>query len=366
MVEAITAFDKTIYKKDSKGKIRFLRVYNEGSELVQESGLLDTESPIIHKSTAKAKNIGKVNETTPEKQAFLEAVSKIETKMSEGYFTSVAEATNTKIILPMLAKEYEKEKHKIVYPCYVQPKLDGMRSLGGKDKPLISRKGKKITTMSHIQADLNTLPSEYYLDGELYAHGKSFQENMKIIKKDRGQETKNVKYHVYDLVCEKISFTERYDELKSIVKDLPNIEIVPRITIQNEQELKHHHKLFINAGYEGTIVRHSEASYAIDKRDSQLLKYKDFQDVALKILDVIPMDKDTEQGSFIFTWVGAKGHPIGDDILGCGMRFSHAERADMLKNKEKYIGKTAELRFFEFSDEGVPRHPVAIGIRLDK
>ena len=361
-----TSFDNTIYKKDSKGKIRFLRIYTDGNEVVQKSGVLDTENVLEHRSESKAKNIGKVNETTPAQQAILEAVSKIETKMTEGYFQTIDEAENTKVILPMLAKEYSKEKHKIVYPCYAQPKLDGMRSLGGKNKMLISRKGKEISTMSHIQADLDTIDNNDYLDGELYAHGKSFQENMKVIKKDRGAETKAVKFHVYDLVSESMSFTNRYSVLKDIVKDLPNIEIVPTILIQNEQELIDNHKLFIAAGYEGTIVRHSDAVYAIDKRDSQLLKYKDFQDIAIKILDVIPMDKNPEQGTFVFHWKGAKGHVLGDDILGCGMRFSHAERADMLKNKSDYIGKTAEVRFFEYSDDGVPRFPVTVGIRLDK
>ena len=30
------------------------------------------------------------------------------------------------------------------------------------------------------------------------------------------------------------------------------------------------------------------------------------------------------------------------------------------------IGKMAEIRFFEYSDEGVPRFPVMVGIRQDK
>ena len=29
-------------------------------------------------------------------------------------------------------------------------------------------------------------------------------------------------------------------------------------------------------------------------------------------------------------------------------------------------GKTAEIRFFEYTDDGLPRFPVCVGIRLDK
>jgi hypothetical protein len=38
----------------------------------------------------------------------------------------------------------------------------------------------------------------------------------------------------------------------------------------------------------------------------------------------------------------------------------------MLINKQDYLGKTAEIRFFEFTDDGLPRFPVMVGIRLDK
>ena len=48
------------------------------------------------------------------------------------------------------------------------------------------------------------------------------------------------------------------------------------------------------------------------------------------------------------------------------MKYSHEEREDFLTNKKKYIGKPAEIRFFEYTDAGIPRFPVMVGIRLDK
>lgn len=366
-----TTFDTTIYKKDSKGKLRYLRVYNDGAEVIQESGIIGTDSPTVHKSTAKAKNVGKTNETTPEMQAMLEAAAKVETKMSTGYFTTVEEAESSEVILPMLAESYEKKKDKITFPCFAQPKLDGMRALGKSHTPMISRKGKEIDTMGHIQAELDLVQEGLSLDGELYAHGISFQENMKLIKKDRGDATKTVKYHVYDLVLPLIAFRERYKILADLVKNLTvergctNIELVPTYTINNEEDLKKLHGQFISQGYEGTIVRHSDSGYRINKRDVQLLKYKDFHDLACEVVDVVPSDKNPEQGV-----VHCK---MSDDYVlnpggtfGCGMKFSHVEREEILENKENYIGKTAELRFFEYTDDGLPRFPVCVGFREDK
>ncbi len=84
--------------------------------MVQKSGIMGTDSPIEHRSTAKAKNVGKMNETTPEMQAMLEAGAKVNTKMSTGYFFTIEEAEEkggANVILPMLAKDYKKEKKKI-------------------------------------------------------------------------------------------------------------------------------------------------------------------------------------------------------------------------------------------------------------
>lgn len=347
-------FDETIYKKDSKGKIRFLRVYNKGEEVIQMSGVVGTTSPVLHSSTAKAKNIGKINETTPEMQAMFEAGAKVSTKMSTGYFTTVGEAERTEVILPMLAKPFEEP----TYPCYAQPKLDGMRALGKYFTPMISRKGKAIETMAHIQEELNSLVCVDILDGELYAHGRNFQENMRLIKKDRGDETKEVKFHVYDMVLPNLSFNERYTILSNVVKSLEHIELVPTYKISSKEELKTLHARFISEGYEGTIIRHTDAGYAINKRDAQLLKYKDFIDIACEVVDIVPSDKNPKQGVV---------HCKNDSgTFGCGMKFSHAEREAMLLNKADYIGKVAEIRFFEYSESGTPRFPVCHGFRLDK
>mgnify|MGYP002713036485 CR=1 FL=1 len=350
-------YSKTVYKKDTSGKIRMLHVYTEGSTLIQESGLVDGEK-VKHESVAKPKNIGKSNETTPEEQARLEAASKIETKMSTGYFNTIEEAENNEVILPMLAKDYKKESKKVIFPCYVQPKLDGMRAHGKKDKSMMSRKGKEIETMAHIQADLDALPCIDILDGELYAHGESFQENMKLIKKYRAGESEKVQYHVYDMVYPNMGFYSRYLILKGLVENSPNIHLVPTYKIENEIELKAMHQKFLADGYEGTIVRWGDAGYKINGRSSNLLKYKDFIDIACKVIDIKPSDKRPEQGECVCEHNGR--------TFGTGMKFSHKEREEILANKENYVGQIAEIRFFEYTDDGTPRFPVCVGFRLDK
>lgn len=350
--------ETTIYKTDSKGKLRFITISTEGNLVVQTSGLVGTESPVTAKSECIAKNVGRANATTAEEQAVSEAKAKLKKKLEEGYYQTPEEAQGGELILPMLAKDFKKEEKKVKYPAWVQPKLDGMRCL--KEQSLLSsRKAKPITTMNHIASEM--IDEIDIFDGELYAHGETFQRNMELIKKYRKGESEAVKYHVYDIVRESTPFFERYEILQEIIKERQpkNIELVPTFLIRNKEELLEAHKQFLEQGYEGTMVRWGDEGYGVNKRSSSLLKFKDFQDIACKIVDVKPSEKRSDQGSFICALEDGR-------TFGCGMRFSHEERQDVIKNPQDYIGSTAEIRFFEYSDEGIPRFPVCVGLRLDK
>jgi DNA ligase-1 len=350
--------ERTIYKKDSQGNIRYLSISTNLNMIIQESGIVGTNSPVINRSACEAKNIGKANYTTPASQAVLEALSKVKEKMRLGYFDSIEEAQEKggkDFLLPMLAKDYKKELKKVTYPCYVQPKLDGMRSLAT-EKQFMSRTGKAIDTLGHINlSDFE----DVILDGELYAHGVTFQENMRLIKKYRRYQTEEVKYHVYDIVMD-APFSERHRLLTALIDPEVHttLEIVSTYIVNNEEEMKAKHIQFIALGYEGTMVRHSDESYAVNKRSSQLLKYKDFIDEVFTVVDIVPSESRPEQGVVVCT--SSKG------TFSCGMKFSHFDRKVMLLEKEKYIGQPAEVRFFEYTDGGIPRFPVCVGFRLDK
>ena len=134
--------------------------------------------------------------------------------------------------------------------------------------------------------------------------------------------------------------------------------LVTTYKVNSEYELKQFHSNFIKEGYEGSIVRHGNEGYKMDARSSNLLKYKDFQDIAVPIIDIIPAEARPEWGIPVLS--------LNDKTFKAGTKLSHDERKTLLSNKEDYIGKTAEIRFFEYTDDGLPRFPVMVGIRLDK
>lgn len=347
-----------LYKKNSKGKMRLLEIYSEDEYLYQISGLVDGKK-VTHSKVCKPKNIGKTNETSPSSQACLEGEALIKKKISEGYFKTPIEAEGSDVILPMLAKEYNKEKHKIDWskPVFVQPKLDGMRALSLKDGNLISRKNKTIDTLVHLQSEIDFLRRNgiNIPDGETYAHGLNFQENMKLIKKYRKDKTENVKYHIYDQISED-EFEQRYLELSVVFNEniFHYLELVPTYGIKSEEELIKFHNKFLAEGYEGSIIRYGDEPYKINGRSSNLLKYKDFKDMDAEIIDIIPMDAYPKQGLVVCN--GFKATP----------KMSHSEKEELLTNKSDYIGRIANIRYFEKTDDGFPRFPIMIGIHEDR
>jgi len=352
-----------LFKKDSSGKIRYLLFSVVGDTIIQSSGVLDTPNEVTHTKRATPKNVGKANETTGAEQALKEVQSSIKDKLTEGYFLTQEEAEKEIVILPMLAKSYKDEKKKVDWDnCYGQPKLDGMRCsafVNNGEVRLMSRDGKEIHNMEHIKALFRNLTGVFILDGELYNKDLGgFQSQMKAIKK-YSKMSEQINYNVYDMVLPK-AFSVRWCYLRDVVIKVnhPNLKLVDTYTLHSEKQLKELHSANITEGYEGTIIRWGDEPYKANGRSSNLLKYKDFIDEVFTIKDIVPADQRPEWGKPIFELDGKE--------FSAGMKYSHKDKIDFLKNKDQYIGKTAEVRFFEYTDDGIPRHPVMYGIRLDK
>lgn len=356
-----------LFKKDSKGKLRILNIYTDGEDLVQDSGLSDGKL-VTARKTCKGKNIGKSNETTGEQQAILEMDSKIAEKLKTDYFITIDEAMNSQVVLPMLAKDYKEHSGKIDWTknVFVQPKFDGMRCfaiISGGDVSLISRENTDIIekykgSVKHLLPELSKLPDGIY-DGELYAHGYTFQENMELIKKYRPGKSEDIKLHCYDFVSNQC-IDERLSTLVRNTMNCPAIKLVDTKIIYNEEELKECHSENLGNGYEGTIIRHGQQGYVLNHRSSNLLKYKDFIDIVARVIDVVPMDNRPDQGVLVCTSEDSSG------LFRASLKFSHDVRREMLLNKQNYIGEICEIRFFEYTDGGLPRFPVCVGFRLDR
>jgi len=355
----------TLYKKDTKGKIRYLRIETSNDLLTQSSGIL-WWAEVKASRHCLPKNIGRSNETTANEQAELEAEAIVTDKLTKGYFKTKEEADGWSVILPMLAKDYFKEKDKIDWStAYLQPKLDWMRCLAfikdGNVK-LMSRQGKEITTCPHIVKALIWM-DDIILDWELYAHGFTFQENMSMVKKFiKWQTDRHIVYNIYDVVDTTKSFIDRFYPLYSnkIITTSPSLAIVST-SEASEDTIEELSSMDVEQWYEGSIVRWSNDWYKVGWRSANLLKLKQFLDTTATIIDVEPMDARPTQ------WVLVCRLQEGSsELFRASLKFSFKEREYILRNKNLYIWQTAEIRYFEDTDDWLPRFPVCVWFRLDK
>jgi ATP-dependent DNA ligase len=141
----------------------------------------------------------------------------------------------------MLAQDFKKQKNKVKFPCYIQPKLDGYRMVyDGINDRILSRSGKEYEIL--IGTPLHKELKKYkdlVLDGELYIHDKEYDfENYGLLRKKKlaqgDLEKLNViKYNVYDIMNSE-SFEKRYSMLKSIING--NVYLVAKLLIFNYLE----------------------------------------------------------------------------------------------------------------------------------
>ncbi len=362
----------TLHGEASNGKTKVWSIQvreQDGCGIIQTiRGFLGGKMQVNEKIISIGKNVGKKNETTPYQQAVLESQSAW-TKMTESGYSPIQQqqqqlTTNKKSIdiaapLPMLAHDYNKRGKSAKFPCYVQPKLDGVRAVG--QNGLFSRARKPFAHLDHI---VNELPSDIILDGELYTNKLTFQEIVGLVKKETlssedAKKQLQIKYYVYDIISDK-PYAERNRDLLDLFHThaFEHLVLVQTETCQSESHMKEMHAKYVSDGYEGIMLRSPSGLYK-NGRSVDLLKYKEFMDDEYIVVGFREGD-GLEKGCVIWICQTEEGK-----TFHCRPRGTHEDRAILFQNGNQYIGRKLTVRFQELtsSEEKVPRFPVGICFR---
>lgn len=372
----------TLYKKSSTGAIQQWSI--AAGEKMDGTGTIT----VIHGQVdgklqegtdhvTEGKNTGKKNATTPAEQARLEAEAKwTKQKQRNGYVESMerAQAGETDAeggIAPMLAQPEEKAIHKVKYPADAQRKYNGNRCIvviEDGEVSLWSRKRKRILGMPHIEAAYREAFSEttgrHVFDGELYRHGWSLQTISGYCRKD---DTKpgfeEIQHVVYDLPSHPGAWYSRCAQLKILaasedhVFDSDCVTLTESVVVNSYAEIKALHDKWVLEGFEGAIVRNLDGKYEEGKRSSNLVKVKAFQELEFHIVGVSE-GRGKFVGKAVFTCKTEKGLEFD-----CCAPGTLEERAELFEMGDALIGKQLTVKFFEYSDDGVPVFPVGLVVR---
>ena len=369
-----------LYKLNTKGKVLEWYLEREDNKFRTISGQQGGNKTTSKWTVCYGKNVGKKNATSDIEQANKECLAKYDKKLAQGgYVKSLEDLDTITFIKPMLAATYYSEttdpetgqvKVKDNRPSdfdvnnyYLQPKLDGVRCIASKDG-LFTRQGKNIVGVPHIEDSIKSffiINPDTILDGELYNHSMKFEDIISCVRsepeEDDGKEEArlNIKYYVYDIVDINKTYDERLESLSKLSGNVSQyVRTLAAKKVNSIQDISEGHDTFVEAGYEGAMLRKGGSKYK-HGRSKDLLKVKEFKDAEFRIIDIL-------EGKGNNSCIAAKiGVDLGNgQIAYPNMTGSWDFCKQVFDNRVDYIGGVATVKYFGYTEDGSLRFPTIV------
>jgi ATP-dependent DNA ligase len=344
----------TLYKVTATGAIQ------QWSVMKQKKSLYIVYGQLGGALQEKIEDI-KVNQSgrSLEEQVELRAQSRINKQLDKGYCYTIEEARQSvglnaeKLLKPMLAQQLKNVTVEFK-KCFVQYKYNGHRCLiAGTEEGVIaySRNGKPINTIKHITDSLD-IPPGTILDGELYVHGMALQDAGSLIRKIQPGNDK-LDYIIYDTIINK-PYEQRLERIMDYEFVSESVRVAPTLFpgVRDIDENLHN---AIDMGYEGLILRTNDIGYEPGKRSKSLIKLKKWLDTEFLVTNVIASKDD---------WAILECQLPNGGYFRVSAPGTIEDKTEILYNLDDYIGRMVNVEFFEWTNDGVPFHPVAKYFRV--
>ena len=282
-------------------------------------------------------------------------------------------------------KYFDKPKYVEGKKFYLTLKIDGGRIIAIKENGQVSfftRAGQKYEGLVDLENALSSSiwPDNIVLDGEitlLNSAGLSskdqYKQTMKITRKDG--EKHGIRMLVFDILTleefKSQSCEHTYEERRALLESLfysthsQYFNLLPVIYAGTDtSEITKCLDAAVDAGEEGIMINIADAPYEF-KRTNNLLKVKKMDTLDLEIIGV-----EEGEGRLAGTLGAILVRYKNGNVVKVGSGFSDWHRNEIWQNQLYYIGKIAEIQYFEETKNdkgGVSlRFPIFKEVRLDK
>lgn len=255
-----------------------------------------------------------------------------------------------------LAKLYDKRK--VVYPCLISPKVDGLRAIF-KDGKFFSRNGHEFKGLSILEKATSQIACMFNgpLDGELIIDGEHFNEISGSIR--AFAESDNACYKIFDYQDESTMTVERHRRLAACKYWPLGVEYLCHTMVNSPEEVESLTAEFMEQGYEGSVIKNC-TSYSIDGRSYDWMKIK-------RILTDDCMIIGTFEGRGKYSgMVGGLYVDCDGVAVRVGSGLSDEQRRAWSISDRSIIGQIAEVAYQEKTPSGSLRHPRLVRLRGDK
>ena len=365
----------TLYKRTIAGNQQEWTIIANKNSFYTLEGIVGGKITQSLPNICEMKNVGKINESTAEEQAEIEAMAKWKYKLAHGYTLSLDDIDNVEYKEPMLCKQWEDYKNKVTYPVWVDDKKNGTHCTAEKGI-LKSRKGKIFNTVPHLIKVLTPVFKKYpnlFIGGELFNEKLKHNLNRLIKLVSVGIKVKDlttellkeseeiVEFHCFDCygfnnIDKNTPFIARRKALRELVSGLKGVFVLDYVECKNEADVERLKEKSIKDGGEGIIIRWGDCPYE-HKRSKFCLKYKNFVDEEFEVLGF-------EEGNG--NWAGCvkmvicklkTPTPDGKTDFKSNISGTQEELSDLWTNQKKYVGQFCTVVFQELSEFGVPLIP---------
>lgn len=283
---------------------------------------------------------------------------------------------------PMLASHADLTK--LRYPVFVSPKLDGVRAV----------------VINHVvySRSLKPIPNKFVqslfrdcegLDGELIVGSPTdphcfANTTSGVMSEDSDPK---VSYYVFDSISEPDIYWYQRFWLGCMKWTSDYVKIVPQTPCFTEEEVLAKEKEYVDAGYEGLVIRDPNAPYKYGRstvKEGYLLKLKRYLDSEALVLDYAPLLSNTNEakrnelgklersnckaGMVAINQLGTikvKDLKTGV-VFNIGSGFTEEQRKLFNHEPDLILGKIVKYKYFPVGVKELPRHPVFLGIRDER
>lgn len=390
--------------KASTGKFRFVVVKWDEEWKEPEHGFLITREygqirGKITKSPDTWIKVGKAKRTHRE-QTILQFNSFIKGYLDKGYIQvdkhpneySEEELNNifgeiktnqAGVIKPQLAKQADKVINRKIFDqdWLISRKLDGTKALFYYKDGEIHTASRGGDTYDYSTEHLRTNPElikffeanpTIILDGEIFVRGKSLAQISGTVRMEKNANTEWLQYWVYDCynsTCPDMIAIDRWRFLENAFDEF-GIPMYNTIADDERQDpirllihdyvtgwdnMKKLHDKWVSEGFEGAVITDMYKPYKVGARSNNLIKIKEYQDSEFEITGI---SEGLREEDMCFTLITKDGKPFKAKPMG-----SRELRQQYLNNIDSLIGKMATVKFFYYSEEGIPLQPILKVIR---
>ena len=214
------------------------------------------------------------------------------------------------------------------------------------------------------------------LDGELYLPGYGINEINSFIKNTELPQHYKLQFWLYDICIENMSAKNRQNHIDDFLlgkvhrsrihtkeehlNNTDRLVVLPNFDCSNINEAILRRDTFISLGFEGLVIRKTDAEYQFGgRRNNSMLKFKKKEDGLFTIVDIVPEGiKRSNLGKFVLK------NDINDELFECTYNAPHSAQEEILVNKDKYIGRCALVEYRERSGVNqLPFHAKTIKIK---